>query len=60
MTLEGCLIFDPHVYLENRKCRDLAEVARERLGMGVVVGFNRLLIVWLQAQTLYHTPLTSV
>lgn len=58
MTLEGCLLFNPCVYLANRKCEELGKVSQGRLSAGVVAGFNRLLILWLQAQSLYHVSLT--
>lgn len=60
MTLEGCLLFNPCVYLANRKCGDLGRVSQERFSAEVVAGFNGLLILWLQAQSLYHVSLTHV
>lgn len=60
MTLEGCLIFDPYIYLAHRKCRDLADVIQGRFSAGVMAGISRLLSSWLQVQTLYYVPLTLV
>ena len=42
MTLEGCFLFNPYLYLASRKCRDLANVASGRVGAGVASGMNRL------------------